>query len=215
MHRPIEAIAAADAVLAAEPGDIDALGIRAIALARMGLQEQALAAYDRVVAADPHLAEMWSQRGSLLREMGRLEEAATSYARRGHAAATRSSTTTSSPASAAPRRPRPRRPPTSKRLFDDYSDEFDAHLVGVLGYRGHHLMVENLPDPRRDFASVLDLGCGTGLCGPLLKPRAGAPDRHRSRRRHARASPPARRLRPPRARRGGGLAGGERARPST
>ena len=53
MHRPIEAIAAADAVLAAQPGDIDALGIRAIALARMGLQEQALAAYDRVVEGAP------------------------------------------------------------------------------------------------------------------------------------------------------------------
>ena len=71
------------------------------------------------------------------------------------------------------------------------------------------------PSRDRRFASVLDLGCGTGLCGPLLKPRSRAPDRHRSRRRHARAGARARRLRPARAGRGGGLAGGERARPST
>jgi len=31
LHRPVEAIAAADAVLAAEPGDVDAHAIRAIA----------------------------------------------------------------------------------------------------------------------------------------------------------------------------------------
>ena len=67
-------------------------------------------------------------------------------------------------------------PPTAppgyvEGLFDDYSAEFDAHLVGVLGYKGHTLLVENLPEPERRFASALDLGCGTGLCGPLLAPR--------------------------------------------
>ena len=172
MHRPLEAIAAADAVLASQPDDIDALGIRAIALARMGLQEQALAAYDRVVAADPHLAEMWSQRGSLLREMGRLEEAATSYVEareRGDDSVLNdyylAGVSGGTPPPAAP-------PDYVERLFDDYSDEFEAHLVGVLGYRGPDLLVENLPEPGRRFASVLDLGCGTGLCGPLLKPRS-------------------------------------------
>jgi predicted TPR repeat methyltransferase len=172
MHRPIEAIAAADAVLAAQPGDIDALGIRAIALARMGLQEQALAAYDRVVEGAPQLAEMWSQRGSLLREMGRLEEAAQSYARardRGDDPELNDWFLAGVGGATAP----PAAPPAYvEGLFDDYSEEFDDHLVGVLGYQGHHLLVENLPDPRRDYASVLDLGCGTGLCGPLLEPRA-------------------------------------------
>ena len=172
MHRPLEAIAAADAVLATEPDDIDALAIRAVALARMGLQEQALVAYDRVVAADPRLAEMWSQRGSLLREMGRLEEAATSYAE-ARARGDDSGLIDYYLAGVSGGTPPPAAPPDYvERLFDDYSDEFDAHLLGVLGYRGHSLLVENLPDPERRFASVLDLGCGTGLCGPLLKPRS-------------------------------------------
>ena len=171
MHRPVEAIAAADAVLAAEPGDVDALGIRAIALARMGLQEQALAAYDRVVAADPHLAAMWSQRGSLLREMGRLDEAAASYAE-ARARGDDSVLNDYFLAGVGGGTPPPAAPPDYvEGLFDDYSAEFDAHLVGVLGYKGHILLAENLPEPGRRFASTLDLGCGTGLCGPLLKPR--------------------------------------------
>ena len=171
MHRPVEAIAAADAVLKAQPGDVDALGIRAIALARMGLQEHALAAYDRVVAAEPQLAEMWSQRGSLLREMGRLDEAAKSYAearKRGADPALNdwflAGVGGGDTPAAAP-------PSYVEGLFDDYSAEFDAHLVEVLGYRGHQLLVENLPAPERRYASALDLGCGTGLCGPLLAPR--------------------------------------------
>ena len=171
MHRPIEAIAAADAVLKSQPDDVDALAIRAIALARMGLQEQALAAYDRVVATDPQLAEMWSQRGSLLREMGRLDEAARSYAearKRGADAELNDYFLAGVGGAEAP----PAAPPGYiEGLFDDYSAEFDDHLVGVLGYQGHHVLVENLPDPGRRYASVLDLGCGTGLCGPLLEPR--------------------------------------------
>lgn len=171
MHRPVEAIAAADAVLKAQPGDVDALGIRAIALARMGLHEKALAAYDRVLAAEPHLAEMWSQRGSLLREMGRLDEAARSYAE----ARTRGA----DPAlndwflAGVGGADAPSAAPSSyvEGLFDDYSAEFDAHLVDVLGYRGHQLLVENLPGSGRRFDSALDLGCGTGLCGPLLAQR--------------------------------------------
>ena len=148
------------------------------------------------VAADPHLAEMWSQRGSLLREMGRLEEAKASYARRGHGATTRRSTTTTSPASPAARRLLPRRPSYVERLFDDYSDEFDAHLA-------RRPRLSRAHPARREPAragTTLRLGARPRLRHrPLRAPaRAaiGAPDRHRSRRRHARAGAGARRLRP-------------------
>lgn len=171
MHRPVEAIAAADAVLAAQPGDVDALAIRAVALARMGLHPQALAMYDRIVAAEPRLAEMWSQRGSLLREMGRLEEAAASYAEaRKRGGDTELNDWFLAGVGAAEV---PAAAPSAyvERLFDDYATDFDEHLVEVLGYRGHQLLVENLPRfAERRFASALDLGCGTGLCGPLLAP---------------------------------------------
>ena len=40
-------------------------------------------------------------------------------------------------------------------------------------YRAHELLVQGLQalGPRR-YPSVLDLGCGTGLCGPLVRPLA-------------------------------------------
>jgi predicted TPR repeat methyltransferase len=63
-------------------------------------------------------------------------------------------------------------------LFDDYADDFDAHLVNVLRYRGHERLVEVLQRaaPGRRFRRALDLGCGTGLCGLLLQPLAASVD---------------------------------------
>jgi predicted TPR repeat methyltransferase len=58
-------------------------------------------------------------------------------------------------------------------LFDDYAPTFDRHLVGKLHYRGPQLLfdaVARAGDGRR--WDVLDLGCGTGLCGVLFRPVA-------------------------------------------
>ncbi len=60
-------------------------------------------------------------------------------------------------------------------LFDHYADIFDAHLVGQLDYRGPAMIEAGLvatlgaPEGRLD---VLDAGCGTGLCQPVLRPYA-------------------------------------------
>jgi predicted TPR repeat methyltransferase len=60
------------------------------------------------------------------------------------------------------------------RLFDDYAPRFDKHLTDNLGYRAPALIAEALTAvaPGRRFASVLDLGCGTGLMGEALRGRA-------------------------------------------
>jgi len=62
-----------------------------------------------------------------------------------------------------------------RALFDQYAPRFDAHLVGALGYRGPSVIMEALDAvaPGRLFARALDLGCGTGLMGEALRPRAG------------------------------------------
>jgi predicted TPR repeat methyltransferase len=58
-------------------------------------------------------------------------------------------------------------------LFDAYADNFDAHLLERLAYRTPGLLVDLLARTGRpEAASIADLGCGTGLCGPLLRPRA-------------------------------------------
>jgi predicted TPR repeat methyltransferase len=58
-------------------------------------------------------------------------------------------------------------------LFDQYADTFEKHLLQVLNYRGPEVLCAAVT--AAGFAGpgdVADLGCGTGLCGPLLRPVA-------------------------------------------
>lgn len=57
-------------------------------------------------------------------------------------------------------------------LFDRYAPRFDDHLVHDLGYRGHEALVAAIAEHRPEGAVAVDLGCGTGLCGPGLRPCA-------------------------------------------
>ncbi len=54
--------------------------------------------------------------------------------------------------------------------FDAFADNFDEHL-GRLDYRGPQLLADAMQrqygEARKEFA-VMDAGCGTGLCGPLV-----------------------------------------------
>lgn len=64
--------------------------------------------------------------------------------------------------------------PTSyvTELFDAYADRFDEHLVGRLEYRTPQLLYAALSDccPQGTW-DILDLGCGTGLCGEVFESR--------------------------------------------
>ena len=135
--------------------------------------EQALASYERALSIDPALAEAWSNRGGILQEMRRFDEAAESFrqalAHGGdhdlNAYYLASVGGAGAPAGA----------PASyvRTLFNDYADQFEDHLVKVLHYRGHTALAGHLATvaPQR-FRSALDLGCGTGLCAPLVEPLA-------------------------------------------
>ncbi len=61
-----------------------------------------------------------------------------------------------------------------EKVFDSFAPTFDAKLA-QLGYRAPHVVADAvaiaLPSPSRQF-DVADIGCGTGLCGPLLRPWA-------------------------------------------
>jgi len=54
-------------------------------------------------------------------------------------------------------------------FFDGFAATFDYQLVEVLGYRTPFEIAERLAATGRSFGRILDLGCGTGLAGPLLK----------------------------------------------
>lgn len=61
-----------------------------------------------------------------------------------------------------------------RHVFDRFAASFDEQLVGNLAYRApealHHAIAALGLGEGLD---ILDAGCGTGLCGPLLRPWAG------------------------------------------
>jgi predicted TPR repeat methyltransferase len=142
-------------------------------LAYAGKLPQAVQAFDQALAHAPHLAEAWSQRAHAQRDMGQTAAAIAGYQQalalgadpelhRYYLAAL----STEQPVVNAPAA-------YVEKLFDQYADDFESHLVGQLGYQGHSVLLQHLPaDPAARFEQVWDLGCGTGLCGPLIRPRS-------------------------------------------
>ncbi|MFO8032565.1 MAG: tetratricopeptide repeat protein [Desulfohalobiaceae bacterium] len=72
-----------------------------------------------------------------------------------------------------------------QRIFDHYANYYDRHMCNTLEYRGPEVIL-NLLSPflqEKDVQQaashgldILDLGCGTGLCGQVLSPFAKSLD---------------------------------------
>lgn len=56
----------------------------------------------------------------------------------------------------------------AEQLFDNYALYYDKHVLQSLQYKLPHL-IGNLVASLPKLASILDLGCGTGLCAPFLR----------------------------------------------
>lgn len=72
--------------------------------------------------------------------------------------------------------PPPRSPASHvRRTFDAAAESFDERLVGCLEYQAPQLVRDAFAECLSSHVGaleVLDAGCGTGLCGPLLRPWA-------------------------------------------
>ena len=53
--------------------------------------------------------------------------------------------------------------------FDHFAEGFDKQLIEVLGYRVPEELVKLLASTARTWTRAIDIGCGTGLAGPLLR----------------------------------------------
>jgi predicted TPR repeat methyltransferase len=158
----------------------------------LGRLTQAVPSYQRAVALQPEQPQAWGNLGGILRELNRREEAAHAFRQAlqhgGDDEFLRYSLASviDSPAAGVASGTPPITPAVApsayvQSLFDAYADDFDAHLLGVLRYRTPQVLLAPLLAMRQNdsgaparftrFESVLDLGCGTGLCGPLIKPR--------------------------------------------
>ena len=133
----------------------------------------ALTAYERALALAPRLGPAWTLRGHLLRQAGRLADASVCFNNAidcGEDVASHQYFLSALGRGALPSLA----PPQFVRgLFDEYADRFESDLVGTLNYRGHEQVCAPLaalhPAP---FACALDIGCGSGLAAPLLRPLA-------------------------------------------
>lgn len=146
----------------------------AAALKDEGWLPEAVDAYRKALALAPERIELYADLGWALHRLGRGAESADVYRQwlavepdntvARHLLAARSGE--SVPARADP--------DYVQRLFDGYAERFDDSLR-ALDYRAPGLLAAAVaahvgePDAR---LVVLDAGCGTGLCGPLLRPYA-------------------------------------------
>lgn len=160
------------AVLLQQPGHTAAWLQRADCEARLGRLDDALASVDRVLDQQPQQPSAWARRGALLKDLGRLPEAALALRRAiegGCDPALNGFLLASIEGDSLPSQP-PRA--YVQQLFDGYAANFDEHLVQDLHYQAPQVLAEMMRPhvPAGGWACALDLGCGTGLCGPLLRP---------------------------------------------
>ena len=76
-------------------------------------------------------------------------------------------------AEAVPERPAPA---YITRLYDNYAASYDQKLVNSLHYQCPQLIRAALERHGQNKAAILDLGCGTGLCGQAISPMASRLD---------------------------------------
>jgi predicted TPR repeat methyltransferase len=167
------ALASCERALALQPDHRQALKGRAWAYHGLGRLMEALSACDDVLSVEPNCAESLMCQGDILVTLGRIADGVVSLhrARECGADAERIGFVLASIGlEPAP----PAAPPGYVRdLFDEYAARFDRELVGALHYRVPERLTElALRHARPAQLDILDLGCGTGLCGPLLRPFA-------------------------------------------
>lgn len=173
LGRHKEAVQTFERALALRPDDPKALRNRGTSLRLLEMPVEALASFDAALALKPDYAEALIGRAEALLTLHRRAQAIEAFQqalplgkeveqiRYALAALGVEPTPPTAPADYV------------EALFDSYAHNFDEHLVKSLGYRTPELLVAELgganPPPAAD---VVDLGCGTGLCGPLLRPLA-------------------------------------------
>ena len=65
-----------------------------------------------------------------------------------------------------------------RHLFDQFSSDYDARMLGPLRYAGHAILrqLADLVLPVKENLAILDLGCGTGLSGAAFHDMAARLD---------------------------------------
>jgi predicted TPR repeat methyltransferase len=161
-----------DRVLELSPEDGIAWLNKAVWLTGKERLEEALACCDKAIAIKPGYAAALHRRGDVLHALKRNDEARASYQAalesggdaqtlRFYLAALGADVVSAVPP-----------PDLVVDLFDKYAERFDRHLAS-LEYRAPQMLFDavSAAAPAEGW-DIADLGCGTGLCGPLFRPIA-------------------------------------------
>jgi predicted TPR repeat methyltransferase len=136
---------------------------------------KAIALFARIIETTPGLVPAYEALGRVLRALGMKEQAIAVYRRWVELEPNRPTALHLLAANTGEDVPRRAGDSYMVELFDGFARDFDVKLAR-LEYRAPEILVGKL---RRDvggsntLADVLDAGCGTGLCGPLLEPFCG------------------------------------------
>jgi len=161
-----EAIIAYQRAIELNPGQLTSNWSLGKIFSRQGKMDDALLCFRRAVDFHPDSAKAHYFLGHILQKAGRAEEAAEEYR---HATRLRPDTPEWQFKLAALSGDGSVRTAPEKYLrdlFDEYAGKFEKHLVEKLNYRAPQQLfncVRAVTD--RTEMDVLDLGCGTGLCG--------------------------------------------------
>ena len=144
------------------------------ALKKLRKWNEAADAYRQAIALDPRLVDAWRNLAAVLRSAGRLDKSREAFEQwlihdpdnpvAQHMLATCSGDRVPARAS----------DDYIRQVFDEYADTYNA-AFSDLDYRGPQLIEEaigHVYDAPSASKDVLDAGCGTGLCGPCLRPFA-------------------------------------------
>ena len=146
-----------------------------VCLSQAGDADGAVRAFQAGIANQPGYARCHEALATMLYRLGRAQEAAEAF--REWAAHDPSNPMAVHMAAAATQTDVPARAPDDyvRKLFDSSAGSFDADL-DRLGYRAPQLVAQALASAAggRTLQAVLDAGCGTGLCGPLLRGRCAS-----------------------------------------
>jgi predicted TPR repeat methyltransferase len=181
-----EAVAAYDRTLAlsqtsaqTSPPAAELWCARGAALKKSGMLTQALDSYEHALLLRPGYALASHYRANVLRALGRREGAIAAYREARALGADAAEIDFALAALGEGELPAAAPADYVKGLFDQYAGHFDRHLLGVLGYRTPELLAGLLQPhlataagTERPLDAALDLGCGTGLCAPFLRPLA-------------------------------------------
>lgn len=170
-----EAEALLNTALGIQPDHLKSLNNFGLLCDQLERHDEAIDYYSRAISLMPQNADGYHLLGALYFTQGRLKEASDVYRRWMDVMPDHPTPRHMYAACSGVDVPQRAADDYVERTFDLFAESFEQQLQQKLSYRAPELVTDAaaraLPTPA-EVLDVLDAGCGTGLCGPLVKPWA-------------------------------------------